>query len=160
MPGQDDDTADVTDATSLPDVPAGLLKRGRGLWDDKVAAVTGNPVALMVLAEACRAADRCERLDAQLRGRDKDWLRMSKIEPIIHEHVEEEGVTVIDVSVTVVMNAPLREARQQQGILKQLLVQLDAFERAAGGSPESSGKSTSVPGTVTSIMDKVNARNA
>ena len=158
MPGQDDDSADVTDTTALPDAPAGLLKRGRGLWDDKVAAVAGDPVALIVLAEACRAADRCERLDAQLRGRDKDWLRMNKIEPIIREHVEEEGVTVIDVSVTVVMNAPLREARQQQLALKQLLVQLDAFERAAA-APSNGPAESSTPAGVTSIMDKVRARN-
>lgn len=158
MPGQDDDSDDVSDATPMPDVPAGLLKRGRGLWDDKVAAVASDPVALIVLAEACRTADRCERLDAQLRGRDKDWLRMNKIEPIIREHVEEEGVTVIDVSVTVVMNAPLREARQQQLALKQLLVQLDAFERAAA-TPSNGPAESSTPAGVTSIMDKVRARN-
>lgn len=163
MPGQDTDSDDVTDITALPEppeMPAGLLKRGRGLWEDKAHAIAGHPSALVILAEACRAADRCERLDAQLRGRDKDWLRMNKIEPIVRELVEEDGVTVIDVSVTVVMNAPLREARQQQGILKQLLIQLDAFERAVGAAPAADAPATRSDGKVTSILDKVHARNA
>lgn len=159
MPGQDAETADVAAVTPLPEMPKGLLKRGRGLWETKVEIFAGHPLGQITLAEACRAADRCERLDAQLRGREKEWLSI-EFDPWIREHLGDDGVTVVDVTAKVVMSAPLREARQQQTVLRQLLAQVDSFERdiiAAGGGR--AGSPVETPG-VPSIMDKIRARNA
>lgn len=159
MPGQDAETVDVTAGTLMPEMPKGLLKRGRGLWEAKAVVLAGHPLGLIALAEACRSADRCERLDAALRGREKEWMTID-LDPLIREHQDSEGVTVIDVTAKVVMNAPLREARQQQTVLKQLLVQVDTFERAAvDAGAGRAGSATETPG-VPSIMDKIRARNA
>lgn len=159
MPGQDAETADVAAVTPLPEMPKGLLKRGRGLWDSKAEVLAGHPLGLIALAEACRAADRCERLDAQLRGREKEWLSID-LDPIIRDHLDGDGVTIVDVTAKVVMNAPLREARQQQTVLKQLLAQVDTFERAAVDAGAGRGGSQPATPGVPSIMDKIRARNA
>ena len=159
MPGQDAETADVAAVTIPPEMPKGLLKRGRGLWDEKAQILAGHPLGLIVLAELCRTVDRCERLDAQLRGRDKEWMNID-LDPFFREHRLSDGVTVVDVTAKVVMNAPLREARQQQTVLKQLAAQVDAFERAAVDAGAGRASSPAETPGVPSIMDKIRARNA
>lgn len=98
-----------------PAAPAGLLRRGRELWAALAPERRLDPGALVLLAEACRAADRCERLDAILRGRNKDWLVL----------IDSNGGPI-----KVRMDGALREARQQQLALKQLLAQLGVGVRA------------------------------
>ncbi|MDZ7918123.1 MAG: hypothetical protein U5O16_40985 [Rhodococcus sp. (in: high G+C Gram-positive bacteria)] len=160
MPGQDAETADVAAVTIPPEMPKGLLKRGRGLWDEKAQVLAGHPLGLIVLAELCRTVDRCERLDAQLRGRDKEWLRVDLDPQSIRTRNGDDGVTVVDVTAKVVMNAPLREARQQQTVLKQLAAQVDAFERAAVDAVAGRASSPEAAPGVPSLLDKIRARNA
>lgn len=49
-----------------PAAPPGLAARGARLWRDQLALGPLGPAALVLLEEACRIADRLDRLDAQL----------------------------------------------------------------------------------------------
>jgi hypothetical protein len=51
----------------------GLSARGRRLWDEMTAGNDPSPLHREMLLEACRMADRLERLDRHLKG--EDWLR-------------------------------------------------------------------------------------
>lgn len=66
-------------------------------------------------------SDRLDRLDAILRGKS-DWLEL---------HIFDSG------DMTVTLNGPLAEARQQQNVLKQLLVALRLPDSATGARPQS-----------------------
>lgn len=109
-------TPDVTrDAvTDMPD----LGVRGRRLW----SAVTADgpelrPAERVLLEEACRLADRLDRLDRLLQGDEDAWMRLHA--------VNEDGSIV-----KVVVNNVLAEARQQQVALKQILGELRQVQGA------------------------------
>ncbi|MET8147631.1 hypothetical protein ACIBSW_06860 [Actinoplanes sp. NPDC049668] len=93
--------------------PAGLDKRGRKLWQDVTAAPGARfgPLELLLLAEACRTADRLERLDGVIRGKGNEWITLA---------AELEGRS----EVAVVIDAALSEARQQQGRLTSIVAEL------------------------------------
>lgn len=77
----------------------------------------------VLLEEACRIADRLDKLDALLVGDAAAWFRFS---------VDESGTEV-----TVIVDKVLSEARQQAVALKQLISELRqgaAAEPASGGS--------------------------
>lgn len=112
----------VTKTPVTPHVTVTFGARGRWLWQemsgDKLAA--GKRV---LLEEACRIADRLDRLDAQIGGDADAWFRFS---------VDESGSEV-----TVIVDKVLSEARQQAVALKQLVSELRqgaAAEPASGGS--------------------------
>src|SRR5262245_39670294 len=72
--------------------------RGQALWDELAGK---TPKAMqVVLLEACRLADRLDRLDDYLSGRTDAWLRL---------HSRNEDATTVEV----VVDAALAEARQQ-----------------------------------------------
>lgn len=81
-----------------------------------------DPAQIVILEEACRTADRLDRLDSILRGVDAEWLRLRL--------GADEG------DVTVVLAGPLAEARQQQTVLKQLLVALRLPDAETGVRPQ------------------------
>jgi hypothetical protein len=81
-----------------------------------------DPAQMVILEEACRTADRLDRLDAILRGVDAEWLTLRL--------GADEG------DVTVVLAGPLAEARQQQTVLKQLLVALRLPDAETGKRPQ------------------------
>jgi hypothetical protein len=80
-----------------------------------------QPAELVLLEEACRAADRLDRLDAVLRGESDFWVRFA--------------VDVDGREVTVVIDRALSEARQQQAVLKQLVAELRQSRAAAEKTP-------------------------
>jgi hypothetical protein len=86
--------------------PAGLRDRGRALWSSlgQTAGTAAGELAL----EACRLADRLERIDAMLAGRD-DWFEMVEVE---------QGTFVLRV------DNLLDQGRQQALAFKQLLAEL------------------------------------
>jgi len=111
--------------TTTPRAPAGLAARGRRLWKEIHEKVTLDPAQLVILEEACRTADRLDRLDAILRGEGSEWLSL---------RLGADGADV-----TVVLSGPLAEARQQQTVLKQLLVTLRLPDEATGAKPQHRG---------------------
>lgn len=86
-----------------------LGPRGMSLWNAYVELVDSR--GRVLLEEACRTADRLDRLDALLTGRSEEWFRL----------VELRGQD--DVLEVQVDNA-LAEARQQALALRQLLSSL------------------------------------
>jgi len=100
------------------------------LWDELTASAPA-PAARVLIEEACRIADRLDRLDRILTGSDAEWMRFQ---------VADDG------DVTVIIGAPLAEARQQATALKAILAELR--------------QSTAAPATAEegSILDQLAAR--
>ena len=98
--------------TPIPRAPAGLEARGRKMWRSihEQHPTISDPEREVAL-EACRVADRLERLDAICRSS----------EPVIE--TDKGGL---------ITHPAFAEARQQQNLLKQMI--------AALRLPEASGK--------------------
>jgi hypothetical protein len=77
---------------------------------------------LVLLEEACRTADRLDKLDGLLAGSRADWVSLRS----------RRGR---DDAVEVVVDAALVEARQQANVLRQLLAALQV--KGAGPADES-----------------------
>jgi hypothetical protein len=105
-----------------------------------------GPVHRLLLEEACRIADRLDRLDAIIEGRE-DWLRID---------VSDSG-SEIRVSV----DALLAETRQQETALRGIVAEL----RAAGATKAVSGSVVSgsagqppAKGGLSALADELAAR--
>ena len=105
--------------------PSGLATRGRKLWRELTAEHTIPAAELVLLEEACRIADRLDRLDAILTDPDASWLRL---------RVSEDTAEV-----TVTVDAVLSEARQQANVLKQLITALRIPDEVTGKQPQRRG---------------------
>lgn len=131
-----------------PAAPRGLDARGRRLWREVVDRLDGelDPAQRELLVEACRMADRLDRLDAQLRG--GDWLRLD---------VDEGGELVVRV------DAALAAASRDANVLKQLLTALRLPDEQTGKRPQYRGprgaQRPSVPGgrAASSSRDRLRA---
>lgn len=122
-----DVTAPLENLMSHREPPAGLRDRGRRLWEE-MAGLKLGPTHVLLLERACRMADRCERLDGQLEGRD--WLELVEVPGT------DGGV------VRVVVDRALSEIRQHEIALKLLVAELRHAGRPATpsvGSPPVAG---------------------
>ncbi len=104
--------------TVTPSPPV-LDARGRRLWQQTIAQGPLSPGEVVLLEEACRLADRCDRLDALLRGQGREWISFAAF--------IEGG----EADITVIVDKALTESRQQALALRQVLGDL-ARARAAG----------------------------
>lgn len=109
------------------DEPADTLgPRAARLWRDVTAEATLTPVELVLLEEACRITDRCDRVDSFLRGHADSWMKF-------HARVDDGSV------VEVVIDKALAESRQQALALKALVAELRASRgKVAEPKPEAS----------------------
>lgn len=130
-PVTDVTSQDVTDAVT-PD----LGVRGRWLWRQMHEGDPPRPEHQVLIAEACRLADRLDRLDGLLRGDGETWAQLQ-----IPERDDGE--------VRLVVNAALAEARQQALALKAIAAEL----RAARAGAKPAGKEGGV-------LDQLAARRA
>lgn len=117
--------------------PAGLGKRGASLW--KSLGFELDSASGVLALEACRLADRLERLDNLLTGGDS-WFEMVELY---------EGANIY----RVVVNNALSEARQQQVAFKALLESLGVKGGAAAGKPAGPA-----PAPTRSGLDELRAR--
>jgi hypothetical protein len=125
----DPDRCDGSTVTVTPRVtrdsvtpsPTGLGTRGRRLWRDVLDEGELAPAERVLLEEACRLADRLDRLDQVLRGDIDVWMRL-----LVDDDAREAEIVVDKV---------LSEARQQQVALKQLLAELRQSRGTAGAAP-------------------------
>lgn len=122
--------------------PVGLGSGGRSLWkkitDDHELDVT----QLVQLEEACRAKDRCDRLDLVLRGDIDSWMRL------VHNTRTDDYELKID--------AALTHANATANLMKQLLAALRLPDPQSGKKPQYRGprgaqKPTVAGGTVSSL---------
>jgi hypothetical protein len=103
------------------DASARFCARGKRLWKE-MRGDTLDPMRKLLLEEACRLADRLDRMDASLNGESAEWL---------HVQTDDGG------EVTVVVDRALSEARQHATALKQIVAELR--QSAAGGKPATGG---------------------
>jgi hypothetical protein len=109
---------------ATPRPPAGLAARGKALWTDVLAERELDAAGRILLAEACRMADRLEQLDRLLRGDVTTWA------VIADDYTQGKTRTT-----TLVLDDALAEARQQAATLRQLVTTLKlgtAVERSDG----------------------------
>lgn len=92
--------------------------RGQRLWDAHHEQIDGQR-GLVLLEEACRIADRLDKLDGLLRGDADVWARL------VHDLRTEDYELRID--------GALIEARQQANVLRQLIAALPLREAAGDG---------------------------
>lgn len=129
---------------------AGLAAAGRSLWSLMTAGAMLGPMQKVLLLEACRIVDRLEKLDAQLRGAERDWLRL--------EPLDDEGTAYV-----VIVDKALSESRQQAATLKGILAEIRQAGRtgvrpAAGtGAP---AKEEATGGTLGDLTARIRARQA
>lgn len=106
-----------TDRQPPEAAPPDLEERGLALWDGVAADRVLGPGERVLLHEACRAADRLDRLAGILSGGDEAWAQV-----VIPPHTDLMRLEV---------SAALGEARQQQAALRLTLTAL-GLERAPG----------------------------
>ncbi len=134
----------------VPRTPPGLAAKGRRLWRELCEANEFGPEERVLLEEACRIADRLDRLDALISGDEDAWLRF---------RVNDDGTQV-----KVVIDSALSEARQQANVLKQIIAALRLPDEQSGKRPQQRGggrgayqPSAKKAGTVTSLRDRLRA---
>lgn len=110
--------------------PKGLGARGRRLWREITAEHELDPSQKVLLEEACRTADRLDRLDAKLSGREDAWAHL-----VTRVDLGDDETRVIELRV----DSALSEARQQQNVFKQLLASLRLPDQASGARPQQRG---------------------
>jgi hypothetical protein len=100
--------------------PTGLSDRGERLWTAVMKDYSLDPGAELVLEEACRMADRLERLHKALRSNeDKAWFSLA-----------EDSLDLVDTrhgevaKIKIVVDPGLAEARQLQLAFRQMIDRL------------------------------------
>lgn len=130
---------------------AGYGPRGAALWVEMRTAKLG-PTHRVLLQEACRIADRLDRLDAMLEGRES-WVRLRS-----RDDEQTEFVVIVD--------GMLAEARQQASALKAIVAELRAATapaKPATGRPAATSSTPSEPtkgGKVASLAAAAARRRA
>lgn len=102
------------------DPPATLGERGASLWRGLRKEGSFGPPEVVLVMEACRIADRLDKLDDLIIGGSETWI------DLIETY---EGSGIADV----VINKPLAEARQQALALKQILAELRQMRGVSAG---------------------------
>lgn len=113
----------------LSDTPAATLTpRGATLWRD-MRGDSLAPELRVLLEEACRIADRLDKLNELLEGDAQSWVAL----------VEDRGDPERQY---VVIDRPMAEARQHATVLKQLVAEI----RAAGAGGKVPERPAAKPG--------------
>lgn len=143
-----------------PRVPRGLSTKGTRLWREMHKAFSAfNPAELVLIEEACRIADRLDRLNGVLVGDEDAFAQVRS--------------TGSDGPLVLVVNDAMSEARQQANVLKQIVAALRLPDEESGRRPiqrnngargahagHSGGRATSGGGTVSAIEAARAARGA
>jgi hypothetical protein len=103
----------VSDERDFHELPADLDDRGAQLWRDMGGSWEQDPGARVLLHEACRLADRMEKLDRVLRGDVDTWLSFE----LPRDGSEDEPLRLK-------VDSALGEARLHVTTLRQVLAQL------------------------------------
>lgn len=124
--------------------PTGLGVGGRALWKAVTEAHDLDAAQKVQLEEACRAKDRCDRLDQILRGDVDTWATI----------VDDRG------TVKLLIDQPLAQANATANLMKQLIAALRLPDAETGRKPQYRGprgaQKPSVSGKVSSL-DKARA---
>jgi hypothetical protein len=117
----DEATGDVAAPVATVADGPDLGVRGRRLWSQMTESDQLGPADLVLLEEGCRIADRLDRMDDLLRGREDAWFRF---------YSKADDGTVV----RVVIDRALAEARQQADTLRGIVA--DLTKKVAAKVPE------------------------
>ena len=121
-----------------PPNPHKLEPRGLELFGELTGAKTPSRAELIIIVEACRLADRLERLNDLIIGDEDAWFRIKLPRT-------DEGV------VELLINDPMKEARMHAAALPALLAKLEP----AVSDPDEQSPSEGVPSNVADIKSKL-----
>lgn len=131
----------------MTDAPSGLGSGGRTLWAAIDADHDLDATQLVQLEEACRAKDRCDRLDSLLRGDLDSWLSIQEFD---------DGRPAV-----LVISSALTQANATANLMKQLLAALRLPDGQTGKRPQYRGprgaQKPTVPGGKVSSLDRARA---
>lgn len=114
--------------------PHRLGTRGLRLWKSIATGRKLSEIESQNLVEACRIADRLEKLDEMIRGDEDAWFRIKLPR-------NDEGV------VEVLINDPMKEARMHAAALRQLIAPFEGVKSDEGAKE--------VPDNVADIKSKL-----
>ncbi len=117
---------------------ADLRERGLRLWLDVTASTSLDESGLVLLDEACRLADRLDRMAELIDGGGHVWLEL----------IAERGDDDVR---TVVINGVMAEARQAQNALKNLMTEIRQLQRRSPRGVQGEG----VPAGVSDLRDRI-----
>ncbi len=89
-----------------------FAERGSRLWEALTGGQQGDAAWLVMAEEACRIADRLDRLDRLIAGDDREWARI------------EFAARGDRKEIRLVFDDALAEARQQANALRQIVASL------------------------------------
>lgn len=125
-------------------------ERGAKLWTEITEAHDLDATQRIILEEACRCADRLDQLDDIIAG--KGVLQLLHFRHMVERDSDDERHIVMTV------DGALSEARQQQNVLKQLLVSLRLPDVKTGSKPQHRGaRGAYNPSGKVSSLDKARA---
>lgn len=117
--------------------PHRLGARGLRLWKSIATGQKLSEVESQNLVEACRIADRLEKLDELIRGDEDVWFRLKLPRT-------DDGV------VELLINDPMKEARMHAAALRQLIAPFEAVKSDEG--------TKEVPSNVANIKSALGAK--
>jgi hypothetical protein len=108
--------------------------RGQALWDDYIELLPGR-LHRELLVEACRMADRLDRMNLLMAG-DAKALATLQMADIWEQLSGQSGTDGLDVEITLNITSVAAEARQSAGTLKSMITELrTAAKEAARNAP-------------------------
>lgn len=130
--------------------PKGLATRGRVLWRETVAHLGGSldPAQRELLLEACRLADRLDRIDHELKT-GEGFLRV--VADADYDGDQPEYVLRVD--------GALGAASRDANVLKQLLTALRLPDEATGARPQQRGARGAYKPGASAPAGRVSARD-
>ena len=114
--------------------PHHLGARGLRLWKSIATGKNLSEIEMQNLLEACRIADRLEKLDELVRGDEDAWLRIKE------SRISDEVIEIY-------INDPMKEARMHAAALRQLIAPFEAVKSDEG--------TKEVPSNVASIKEAI-----
>lgn len=131
-----------------PRMPSGLGTGGRSLWKGITGSHELSPIQVVQLHEACRMKDRCDKLDAVLRGDANTWMEL-----VIDADLDSGDVLEAKVQVA----GALSKANETANAMKQLIAALRLPDEVTGKKPQARGPRGAQKPTVPGGAGKVTA---
>lgn len=117
--------------------PHRLGTRGLRLWKSIATGRKLTEIESQNLVEACRIADRLEKLDELIRGDDDAWFRIKLPRT-------DDGL------IELLINDPMKEARMHAAALRQLIAPFEGVKSEEGAKE--------VPSNVANIKEALGAK--
>ena len=135
---------DLCDPKRCKPQPVTIPRESRGDRLLREVRVGLRPAQVILLEEAARIVDRLDRLDDILTGDRQEWLRL---------RLEDSG------DITVIVNGPLAEARQQAATLKAIISELRQSAGPIALPRNSEGESVGISGLTDEVARKRATKN-